>query len=51
MTMITEQTATNIAAVRRFWEGFNMHNLTIWDEVCAPILSITIRGCPHRMLI
>jgi predicted ester cyclase len=28
-------TETNIRAVRRFWEGFNAHNLDIWDEVCA----------------
>ncbi len=34
--MTTEQTATNIAAIYRFWEGFNSHNLDIWDEVCAP---------------
>ncbi len=34
--MTTEQTATNIAAIQRFWEGFNSHNLDIWDEVCAP---------------
>ena len=26
----------NIAAVRRYWEGFNAHNLNIWDEVCTP---------------
>ena len=26
----------NITALRRFWEGFNAHNLDIWDEVCAP---------------
>jgi hypothetical protein len=25
----------NVAAVRRFWEGFNAHDLTVWDEVCA----------------
>ena len=30
--MSTEQ---NIAAVRRFWEGFNAHNLNVWDEVCT----------------
>jgi predicted ester cyclase len=29
-------TNENIAAIRRFWEGFNTHNLEIWDEVCAP---------------
>ncbi len=22
----------NKAAVRRFWEGFNTHNLDVWDE-------------------
>ena len=26
----------NKAAVRRFWEGFNDHNLDVWNEVCAP---------------
>ena len=26
----------NKAAVRRFWEGFNDHNLDAWDEVCTP---------------
>src|SRR5712692_3321062 len=26
---------TNVAAVRRFWDGFNAHNLAVWDEVCA----------------
>lgn len=26
---------TNIRVVRRFWEGFNAHNLDLWDEVCA----------------
>ena len=25
----------NIAAVRKFWKGFNDHNLDIWDEVCT----------------
>ena len=25
----------NIAAVQRFWQGFNAHTLDIWDEVCA----------------
>jgi hypothetical protein len=28
-------TETNVAAVRRFWEGFNAHNLDIWDTVCS----------------
>ena len=31
--MSTEQ---NKAAVRRLWEGFNAHNLDVWDEVCTP---------------
>ena len=31
--MSTEQ---NKAAVRRYWEGFNAHNLDVWDEVCTP---------------
>src|SRR6185437_15977691 len=26
----------NIAAVSRFWEDFNAHDLDAWDEVCAP---------------
>jgi predicted ester cyclase len=26
----------NITAVHRYWEGFNTHNLNIWDEVCTP---------------
>ena len=26
----------NIAAIQRFWQGFNNHNLDLWDEVCAP---------------
>ena len=26
----------DMATIRRFWEGFNSHNLDIWDEVCAP---------------
>jgi predicted ester cyclase len=25
----------NVSAVRRFWDGFNDHDLSIWDEVCA----------------
>lgn len=33
--MTTNDRTTNMAAVRRFWEGFNTHNLTIWDEVCS----------------
>jgi len=28
-------TEDNITAVRRFWEGFNTHNLNVWDEVCT----------------
>ena len=35
MTITTNLTA-NIAAIQRFWQGFNAHNLDIWDEVCAP---------------
>ncbi len=27
--------AENMTAVRRFWEGFNAHNLEIWDEICT----------------
>ena len=26
----------NKTAVRRYWEGFNAHNLDVWDEVCTP---------------
>ncbi len=26
----------NKAAVRRYWEGFNTHNLDVWDEVSTP---------------
>jgi ketosteroid isomerase-like protein len=29
-------TNQNSATVRRFWQGFNAHNLEIWDEVCTP---------------
>lgn len=25
----------NLAAVRHFWEGFNTHNLDLWDDVCT----------------
>lgn len=25
----------NETIVRRYWEGFNTHNLSVWDEVCA----------------
>jgi len=32
----TKNSIANIAAIHRFWEGFNSHNLDIWDEVCAP---------------
>jgi len=28
-------TEANVTAVRRFWDGFNAHNLAVWDEVCA----------------
>ncbi len=28
-------TDTNVAAVRRFWEGFNAHDLDVWDQVCS----------------
>jgi predicted ester cyclase len=29
------ETEANISAIRRFWDGFNAHDLDIWDEVCA----------------
>jgi predicted ester cyclase len=32
MTMATD---INVAAVQRFWDGFNTHNLNVWDEVCS----------------
>lgn len=32
----TENSTANLATIQRFWEGFNSHNLDIWDEVCAP---------------
>jgi len=35
MAATITMTAT-IAATQRFWQGFNTHNLEIWDEVCAP---------------
>ena len=25
----------NKGTIRRFWEGFNAHNLDVWDEVCT----------------
>ena len=25
----------NKGAIRRFWEGFNTHNLDLWDEACT----------------
>ena len=25
----------NVGAIRRFWEGFDAHDLNVWDEVCA----------------
>jgi ketosteroid isomerase-like protein len=31
----TASVSANIAAVHRFWQGFNTHNLDIWDEVCT----------------
>ena len=34
--MTTENAVINVATIRRFWDGFNSHNLDIWDEVCAP---------------
>ena len=26
---------SNIAVIRKYWQGFNDHNLTVWDEVCT----------------
>ena len=26
----------NKATVHRYWEGFNSHNLQVWDEECTP---------------
>lgn len=45
MTM-TETKTTNIATIRRFWAGFNSHNLDIWDEVCAPAFINHDPGLP-----
>ena len=25
----------NIATIRRFWAGFNAHDLNVWDELCT----------------
>ncbi len=35
MTGTDASVEKNIGAVRRFWEGFNAHNLAVWDEVCG----------------
>jgi predicted ester cyclase len=35
MATDTLSTETNVAAVRRFWEGFNAHDLDVWDAVCT----------------
>ena len=28
-------TTANTAVVRRFWEGFNAHNLDVWNDICT----------------
>ena len=38
----------NKAAVRRYWEGFNAHNLDVWDEVCTPNYINHDPGAPVR---
>ena len=37
---------SNIRAVRRFWDGFNAHDLGVWDEVCAPTFVNHDPGLP-----
>jgi ketosteroid isomerase-like protein len=39
-------TSGNVSAIRRFWQGFNTHNLDIWDEVCAPAFINHDPGLP-----
>lgn len=34
MRRIANLTA-NLAAIQRFWQSFNSHNLDMWDELCA----------------
>jgi ketosteroid isomerase-like protein len=36
----------NVRAVRRFWEGFNAHDLQVWDQVCAPTFVNHDPGLP-----
>jgi predicted ester cyclase len=36
MMPVTTNLTANVAAVQRFWQGFNTHDLDIWDEVCTP---------------
>src|SRR5262249_32042126 len=57
-------TEENKAAVRRFWESVNAHNLAVWDEFLAPhflnhdpnfptphaIVSSSFRGLPPIVL-
>src|SRR5689334_4080079 len=33
---ISSNLTANVAAVQRFWQGFNTYDLDRWDEVCAP---------------
>jgi predicted ester cyclase len=35
MSTAVTTTETNVAAVRRFWDGFNAHDLDVWDTVCS----------------
>ena len=35
MITATTNLTANVAAVQRFWQGFNTHELDIWDEVCT----------------
>jgi len=29
----------NKSIVRRYWEGFNAHDLTVWDDLCSNLFS------------
>lgn len=40
-------TDINLAAVRRFWDGFNAHNLAVWDELCTASFVNHDPGLPN----
>ena len=46
MSTKTPVDEANVRAVRRFWEGFNAHDLNVWDEVCAPTFVNHDSGLP-----